>query len=189
MTSTISKQPLFRTVNDRELTSHLRWIIFLIPDAPSLKCLVSLTEHPTGGLLPSGPSNTVNSASVRTVTSKCCVLPYSWSTNPSYSNTYWCLRTLNDTHNFLYCEFVTEFISYYDLNFDPFQVRRITWKGLIILFQLSNAVFSLGRHILEQLSAQLTLLRSCSSANCTWILDNYSSMYFFNFVLSDKETL
>uniref|UniRef100_A0A158PAI6 Sulfatase domain-containing protein n=1 Tax=Angiostrongylus cantonensis TaxID=6313 RepID=A0A158PAI6_ANGCA len=75
----------------------------------------------------------------------------------SNNNTYWCLRTINDIENFLYCEFVTEFVSYYDLNDDP--------------HQLHNIVYSLEMNTLEQLSERLRLLRECQGSEC----ERYSS--------------
>ncbi|KAL6267925.1 hypothetical protein P5V15_000993 [Pogonomyrmex californicus] len=37
------------------------------------------------------------------------------------NNTYSCIRTINKTHDFLYCEFTTGLITYYNLRLDPFE--------------------------------------------------------------------
>uniref|UniRef100_A0A8D8W5N5 Extracellular sulfatase SULF-1 homolog n=1 Tax=Cacopsylla melanoneura TaxID=428564 RepID=A0A8D8W5N5_9HEMI len=72
--------------------------------------------------------------------------PFCFCVNAN-NNTYSCLRTINATHNFLYCEFVTGFITFYNMRIDPFQ----QW----------NRAFSLSDHEKTWLHSSLNTLRSC----------------------------
>merc|ERR1712029_40732 len=46
----------------------------------------------------------------------------------SNNNTYWCTRNINQTHNYLYCEYVTGMITYSDLNQDKHQLRNLLYS-------------------------------------------------------------
>ncbi|XP_026685351.1 extracellular sulfatase SULF-1 homolog [Diaphorina citri] len=68
----------------------------------------------------------------------------------SNNNSYSCLRTINVTHNFLYCEFVTGFITFYNLRIDPFQ----QW----------NRAYSLSEHEKTWLHSSLEALKKCKGS-------------------------
>lgn len=60
-----------------------------------------------------------------------------WSAGPfcfcmnANNNTYSCIRTINATHNFLYCEFTTGLVTYYNLRIGEclFTCTRVDRKG------------------------------------------------------------
>ncbi|KAI4464430.1 n-acetylglucosamine-6-sulfatase family member [Holotrichia oblita] len=83
-----------------------------------------------------------------------------WSAGPfcfcmnANNNTYNCLRTINSTHNLLYCEFVTGMVTYYNLRIDP--------------FELQNRVAQLKPEEKSYLHDQLRALMKCKGrASCT----------------------
>lgn len=79
----------------------------------------------------------------------------------SNNNSFSCLRTINATHNFLYCEFVTGFVTFYNLRIDPFQ----QW----------NRAYSLSEHEKTWLHSSLNSLKICrGSRECH--LDSTSSV-------------
>lgn len=69
------------------------------------------------------------------------------------NNSYWCLRTINASHNFLYCEFITHFYEYFDLNKDP--------------YQLYNIIDEVSPAVLSELHQQLSKMRDCKGEHCT----------------------
>ncbi|XP_012225536.1 extracellular sulfatase SULF-1 homolog isoform X2 [Linepithema humile] len=70
------------------------------------------------------------------------------------NNTYSCIRTINVTHNFLYCEFTTGLVTYYNLRIDPFE----QW----------NRVSSLTPTERSYLHDQLEHLKGCKGTwDCT----------------------
>uniref|UniRef100_A0A1I8GT00 Sulfatase domain-containing protein n=1 Tax=Macrostomum lignano TaxID=282301 RepID=A0A1I8GT00_9PLAT len=67
--------------------------------------------------------------------------------------TYWCLRTVDSTEESLYCEFITGFISYYNITADP--------------HQLVNLAAELPFQRRLELQAKLNRLKSCRGATCS----------------------
>ncbi|CAG2056334.1 unnamed protein product [Timema podura] len=105
-----------------------------------------------------------------------------WSEGPfcfcmnANNNTYSCLRTINATHNFLYCEFVTGLITFYNLRIDPFE----QW----------NRVHSLTKEELSYLSDQLTQLRACrGTKQCTVGGASHSQMSMAQHMMSSSHQI
>ncbi|XP_058172454.1 extracellular sulfatase SULF-1 homolog [Anopheles ziemanni] len=69
------------------------------------------------------------------------------------NNTYSCLRTINQTHNFLYCEFTTGLVTYYNLRIDPFETQ--------------NRESSLTSEEKAVLHATLEEMKRCRGKSCT----------------------
>ncbi|KFB53347.1 AGAP003374-PA-like protein [Anopheles sinensis] len=69
------------------------------------------------------------------------------------NNTYSCLRTINQTHNFLYCEFTTGLVTYYNLRIDPFETQ--------------NRESSLTVEEKAVLHATLEEMKRCRGKSCT----------------------
>ncbi|XP_071964343.1 extracellular sulfatase Sulf-1-like isoform X1 [Antedon mediterranea] len=79
----------------------------------------------------------------------------------SNNNTYWCLRTINKTHDFLYCEFITKFVEFFNHRTDPHQT--------------TNLAHSLDTGIRRQLHEQLADMKACvGSKDCTTKSLNYN---------------
>ncbi|CAH1643344.1 unnamed protein product [Spodoptera littoralis] len=68
------------------------------------------------------------------------------------NNTYNCVRTINATHNLLYCEFITGLVTYYNLRIDPFETQ--------------NRVKYLTQAEKDYFHNQLQQLLSCRGPSC-----------------------
>ncbi|XP_008193092.1 extracellular sulfatase SULF-1 homolog isoform X2 [Tribolium castaneum] len=69
------------------------------------------------------------------------------------NNTYSCVRTINSTHNFLYCEFTTGLVTFYNLRIDP--------------YELQNRIEQLKPEEKLFLHEQLKHLMACKGKACT----------------------
>ena len=57
------------------------------------------------------------------------------------------MRTINATSDFLYCEYITNFIAFYDMTTDPFQVtvdRPLSAIALALLNAIAHLCLSVA---------------------------------------------
>ncbi|XP_044268144.1 extracellular sulfatase SULF-1 homolog isoform X2 [Tribolium madens] len=78
------------------------------------------------------------------------------------NNTYSCVRTINSTHNFLYCEFTTGLVTFYNLRIDP--------------YELQNRIEQLKVEEKLYLHEQLKHLMACKGKSCTVNHNHHAKM-------------
>ncbi len=77
----------------------------------------------------------------------------------SVNNSYHCLRSINETHDFLYCEFITDFLEYFDMIQDP--------------HQKVNAITEITDDHRKFMRDELHTLKYCTGAsNCTAVYES-----------------
>lgn len=87
------------------------------------------------------------------------------------NNTYSCLRTINVSHNFLYCEFTTGFITFYNLRIGtsiPISGSRgINGGNVLDPFEMQNRFDHLNRTERGFLHDVLQHMVTCKGAACS----------------------
>lgn len=104
-----------------------------------------------------------------------------WTSGPfcfcmnANNNTYSCVRTINSTHNFLYCEFTTGLVTFYNLRIGKkivfvkaqFWVLFFSCFFFVDPFELQNRVDQLKAEERSYLHNQLKALIACKGRSCT----------------------
>lgn len=88
------------------------------------------------------------------------------------NNTYSCLRTINQTHNYLYCEFTTGLITFYNLKkgkMNLIMANQLTKYNIISLtdpFETQNMQSSLTEQEKSFLHETLEHMKGCKGKSC-----------------------
>lgn len=104
-----------------------------------------------------------------------------WNSGPfcfcmnANNNTYSCLRTINTNHDFLYCEFTTGVVTFYNLRIGKF---GSVYSGILNFsftdpFELKNRYEYLSVQEQTYLKNLLKSMVSCKGSKCTAQLDTH----------------
>lgn len=98
------------------------------------------------------------------------------------NNTFSCLRTINQTHNYLYCEFTTGLVTFYDLKKGEFFTNELFIKLKLFFikkidpFELKNMESSLTSNEKSFLHDTLEHMKGCKGKSCVLPRKNFHSI-------------